>query len=228
MDPTSSAIHSGPPRQPPTVAPTLLTWPISVQLALGLIVVAGLFFILGRWSSESPKVAIDIFEHAGPALDLNRATKAELRLLPGLGDALAQRVVDFRHRHGSFRSVDDLRQVSGIGPKTLDRIRPFLFVATPEMFVAMEEGEPSTPVSKSAMSSAPSSSSKASKLTDPINVNQAKQDELQKLPGIGPKMSQRILDERAKSAFKSIDDLRRVSGIGPKTLEKLRPFVTVE
>ena len=51
---------------------------------------------------------------------------------------------------------------------------------------------------------------------------------MQKLPGIGPKLSQRILDERARGAFKSVEDLRRVPGIGPKTLEKLRPLVTIE
>jgi competence protein ComEA len=198
-----------------------------VQLALGLIVVASLFFILGRWSSDSPKTPIDVFEQAGPALDLNRATKPELRLLPGLGDALAQRIVDFRTRHGSFKSVEDLRQVAGIGPKTLDRIRPFLFVATVESFVSMDESEPAPSKSMGAALVA-NASNKASKLTQPINVNEAKQDELQKLPGIGPKLSQRIVDERTKAAFKSVDDLRRVAGIGPKTLEKLRPFVAVE
>jgi competence protein ComEA len=205
------------------------TWPFSAQLALALIVVAGLFFLLGRWSHESSKAAVDISEHAGPALDLNRATKAELRLLPGLGDALAQRIVDFRSRHGGFRSIDDLRQVFGIGPKTLDRIRPFLFVATPEQFVAFEESEPvvmqAKPMQASSMTS---TSNKAAKLTEPINVNQASQTDLQKLPGIGPKLSQRILDERAKASFKSVEELRRVPGIGPKTLEKLRPFVRVE
>ena len=71
-------------------------------------------------------------------------------------------------------------------------------------------------------------SKKATDLTQPININHANQTELQKLPGIGPKLSQRILDERAKARFKSIDDLRRVPGIGAKTLEKLRPYVTIE
>ena len=47
------------------------------------------------------------------------------------------------------------------------------------------------------------------------------------LPGIGPKMAQRIVDERRKAPFKTVDDLRRVSGIGPKTLERLRPFIPV-
>ena len=51
--------------------------------------------------------------------------------------------------------------------------------------------------------------------------------ELTKLPGIGPKLSKRIVDERDKARFKSVEDLRRVSGIGPKILERLRPHVTV-
>ena len=46
-------------------------------------------------------------------------------------------------------------------------------------------------------------------------------------PGVGPKSAQRIADERAKNPFARIEDLRRVSGIGAKTLEKLRPYVTV-
>ena len=71
----------------------------------------------------------------------------------------------------------------------------------------------------------PSQSKKADALKDAIDVNHASAEELQKLPGIRPKMAQRIIDERAKAPFKSVDDLRRVSGIGPKTLEKLRAFV---
>ncbi|MER7008263.1 ComEA family DNA-binding protein [Dactylosporangium sp. NPDC000555] len=51
---------------------------------------------------------------AGP-VNLNTATVAELQTLPGIGDVLAQRIVEFRDRHGGFRSVTDLRQVEGIG-----------------------------------------------------------------------------------------------------------------
>jgi competence ComEA-like helix-hairpin-helix protein len=59
-----------------------------------------------------------------------------------------------------------------------------------------------------------------------IDVNRASPAELERLPGIGPKMAARIADERSKRPFRSPDDLRRVPGIGPKTLEKLRPLVT--
>jgi competence protein ComEA len=48
-------------------------------------------------------------------IDLNTATAAQLDQLPGVGPVLAQRIVDHRTQHGAFRSVDELRQVSGIG-----------------------------------------------------------------------------------------------------------------
>ncbi len=212
--------------------PALPTWPVGTQFALGFIVIAGIFFLLGRWSLDwnrmAPAPIAAAAERDTPALDLNRATKAELRLIPGLGDALAQRVIDQRERNGPFKSVDELRQVSGIGPKTLERLRPRLFV-TAESFVSMEDEESMPAPSKAKPVPRPvTASKKAGELTAAVNVNRADQAELQKLPGIGPKLSQRILDERAKAPFKSIEELRRVPGIGAKTLEKLRPFVTIE
>jgi competence protein ComEA len=70
-------------------------------------------------------------------------------------------------------------------------------------------------------------SKKEENLKGPIDINHANGQELQLLPGIGPKLAQRILDERAKSPFQSVEDLRRVSGIGPKILERLRPYVKI-
>lgn len=232
MDAASDAIQSGQPTPAPPIAASAapLTWPIGVQIALVLIVTASVFFILGRWSQEGlPPPPQALAAEPGPAaLDLNLATKAELRLIPGIGDALAQRIIDHRQRQGSFRSVDELRKVAGIGPKTLDRIRHQLFVAPEESFVSEDDGDVMSAASKVA--SVPrifTATKKATELKQPIDINRASQAELQKLPGIGPKLSQRILDERTKAAFKSVEELRRVSGIGVKTLEKLRSYVTI-
>jgi competence protein ComEA len=52
---------------------------------------------------------------AGGAVNLNTATLAELQTLPGIGAVLAQRILDYRTAHGEFRSVNELRQVDGIG-----------------------------------------------------------------------------------------------------------------
>lgn len=233
MDPAHGAIKSGEPPKPAVpvrAEPTLsLSWPIGVQIAVILIVTASLFFLLGRWSLDGSRPQPVLQDRASPALDLNRATKAELRLIPGLGDALAQRLIDQRQRHGPFCNVDELRQVSGIGPKTLERIRPHLFVTMGESPVSFDDDEMTPTESKQRSTQrAAGPSKKETQLAGSINVNRANQTELQKLPGIGPKLSQRLLDERAKASFKSIEDLRRVPGIGPKTLEKLRPYVTIE
>ena len=64
-------------------------------------------------------------------LDVNLASAAELERLPGVGPALAARIVEARTRDGPFGSVDDLRRVRGVGGATLERLRPRLAVNTP-------------------------------------------------------------------------------------------------
>jgi competence protein ComEA len=59
----------------------------------------------------------------GP-IDLNSATLATLDTLPGVGPVLAQRILDWRTQHGRFSAVDELGEVSGIGDKLLEQIRP--------------------------------------------------------------------------------------------------------
>ena len=66
---------------------------------------------------------------AGEPVDLNAAAPAELQTLPGIGPALAGRIVEWRSRNGRFARVEDLAQVSGIGSKTLERLRPLVRVS---------------------------------------------------------------------------------------------------
>lgn len=61
-------------------------------------------------------------------LDPNRATAEELQALPGIGPVLAQRVIEQRTTHGPFHTVDDLRDVKGIGKKRMDQLRPLIMV----------------------------------------------------------------------------------------------------
>jgi competence protein ComEA len=68
---------------------------------------------------------------AGPAgglLNLNTATEAQLEALPGVGPVLAQRILDWRDQHGGFTSVDQLRQVSGIGDALFAHLKTLVTV----------------------------------------------------------------------------------------------------
>jgi competence protein ComEA len=62
-------------------------------------------------------------------LDLNRATVEDLRRLPGIGPALAERIATARARTGHFTSVDDLESVPGVGTVRLARLREYVTVA---------------------------------------------------------------------------------------------------
>ena len=58
----------------------------------------------------------------GLLIDINTADTRELRLLPGVGPVLAQRIVRDRAKRGEFRSVAELDRVHGIGEKTIERV----------------------------------------------------------------------------------------------------------
>ena len=64
-------------------------------------------------------------------VNLNRADEAALQRLPGIGPALAAAIVEHRQRAGPFATVDELIEVSGIGPAKLDQIRPLATVDGP-------------------------------------------------------------------------------------------------
>jgi competence protein ComEA len=64
--------------------------------------------------------------HLHDAIDINHADEAQLLLLPGVGPALARRIVAYRNANGPYESIDTLNAVSGIGPKTVSRLRPYI------------------------------------------------------------------------------------------------------
>jgi competence protein ComEA len=64
----------------------------------------------------------------GHKLDVNRATTRELEIIPGIGPSLARAIVDKRSELGRFERFEDLDQVTGIGPKTMEKLRVYLEV----------------------------------------------------------------------------------------------------
>jgi len=64
--------------------------------------------------------------------------------------------------------------------------------------------------------------------TNKIDINQATVEELEKLPGIGPKIAKNIVEYREKNGpFRSIEELLKVKGIGPKKLEQIKKYLKI-
>lgn len=61
-----------------------------------------------------------------PIVDLNKAGIGELTTVPGIGDVMAQRIVDWRKENGPFKRLEDLMKVKGVGEKKLAQLRPYL------------------------------------------------------------------------------------------------------
>jgi competence protein ComEA len=75
--------------------------------------------------SAGPALTDETSPSAG-LIDLNAATAAELDALPGIGEARALAIIQFREANGPIRSADDLLAIDGIGPATVDGLRPFV------------------------------------------------------------------------------------------------------
>lgn len=167
-------------------------------------------------------------------LDLNTASAEELETLPGIGPAKARAIVEYRSK-SPFTSPDEVINVPGIGPKTYEKFKHRVTVSAPTTQKATPQtAEVSATKPTSERSERPKVAVDATQPNSPtearkINVNTAGEEELQKLPGIGPAKAKAIVEYRkTKGPFRSVEELLEVKGIGPKTLEKLRPLITTE
>lgn len=95
-----------------------------VLLLLGL-ALGAISPLTGR-AQDSPSAG----RAATPAVNLNTATADQLAALPGLGERMAQRIVEYRQKNGPFKKPEDLMNVKGIGEKNFLRLKS-LVTATP-------------------------------------------------------------------------------------------------
>ncbi len=78
----------------------------------------------GNFEGESPSSETG----AASKINLNTASQAELETLPGIGPALAQNIIAYRQEHGPFVIIDEIQNVSGIGPAKFEKIRDLITV----------------------------------------------------------------------------------------------------
>lgn len=106
-------------------------WRRADQAAVAGLVAAGLVSLAAYWAVQVRGGRMIEIERADPRdvrfrVDINRATWPELAQLPGVGETLARRIVEWRERHGQYRQPSDLLDVPGVGPATLRGFEPCL------------------------------------------------------------------------------------------------------
>ncbi len=99
---------------------------IATLVVLGLVTCIGVYVASGGFRGglvdpDTPPPITKTF-----TVNINAATTAEFSQLPGLGAITAQKIVEYRRDHGPFTSHEDLLAVPGVGPVTLDALRPHL------------------------------------------------------------------------------------------------------
>ena len=94
---------------------------------LGLVVCLVVINVVNHISREQRKAHHVLYiEELTVQISVNAASTEELETLPGIGPSLASRIIEYRHIHGGFKTLDDLKNVKGIGEKLFAKIQPYL------------------------------------------------------------------------------------------------------
>ncbi len=159
----------------------------------------------------------------GERIDPNTAVEEDLDRLPGVGPALAGRIVQMRLDRGPFTQASDLLSVPGVGPATLARIMPYL-----ELPTRAEVGAATRLLPGESTRTPGRDTDSALRNSGRLDLNRATREELERLPGVGPVMAERILTLRATlGKFRRLEELQSVRGIGSATIERLSPLLVI-
>lgn len=187
---------------------------------------------------------ISIFSMALSAIDLNTATQAQIEELPGIGPALAKKIIEAR----PIKSFEDLKNIKGLGAKA-DKLKDVVNFGTMSENTAgsnlpattadaaknMEKsvGAPAamTQAATTQTQTTQNSIAKVKKAAvselavgQKISLNSASKEDLMKLPGIGDKKADLIIQNRP---FKSVEDVMKIKGIKEGIFAKIKDHLAL-
>lgn len=187
---------------------------------------AGVRAAVGRNVDRSRRASTPLAP--GEKIDLDSAPVWELERLPGVGPATARRIVKERERSGGFSRPEELERVKGLGPARLRRILPYVMAHSRPYYERDGAGRARRRGSSRRVGAPGQGSASSSSRPPLVEVNRASEEELARLPGVGPSIARRIVVMRERNGpFRRLEDLREVPGIGPARFDLIRERVRV-
>lgn len=156
-------------------------------------------------------------------IELNSASAKDLTYISGIGEAIAQRIVEYARTYG-FYDVNDLLNVSGIGESKLAEIRRYVYADT--------SGLPPKPEESEAPSETSASESSETLTTEPeiyrVNLNTCSVQDLMQLPGIDEELANNIIDLRNRiDYFAKIEEIGFAEGMTLSIMAKIMDYIYV-
>ena len=101
-----------------------------IRIVIAALLVAALSAATSAAQDTTRRTSAAASASASAPVNLNTATAAQLETLPGIGKATAERILEYRQKNGSFKKVEDLMNVRGVGEKSFLKLKPLVTVAT--------------------------------------------------------------------------------------------------